>query len=161
MEQGKPTIFDSYVEGCKDVGTEDNITLSVIDLSKAHNLIAAYDDFGKEALSSAVGNPAFFAHFSQIANGVENYGGNTREQGYTNMTDLGNLALKSSELLPETSQAVSAAIAECVVYKVNGKYLPESAGLSCYYSYNGNVEDFNAYADIGPSDSFKFCMLMA
>lgn len=149
-------ICDSYAQGCEAVGTEDNITLSVTDLSKVGNLIAAYDDFGKEALATAVENPAFFAHFSQIANNVENYGGNTREQGYTNMTDLGSLALKSSGLLPETSGAVSAALADCVVYKVNGKYRPESAGLSCYYSYNGDVDDFNTYAGVGPADSFKY-----
>jgi hypothetical protein len=149
-------ICDSYVRGCEEVGTEDNITLSVTDLSKVSGLIAAYDDFGKEALASAVENPAFFAHFSQIANNVENYGGNTREQGYTNMTDLGSLALKSSGLLPETSGAVINALADCVVYKVNGKYRPESAGLSCYYSYNGDVEDFIAYAGVGPADSFKY-----
>lgn len=149
-------ICDSYVQGCEEVGTEDNITLSVTDLSKVSNLVAAYDDFGKEALARAVENPAFFAHFSKIASSVENYGGNTREQGYTNMTDLGTLALKSSELLPETSGAISAALADCVVYKVNGKYRPESAGLSCYYSYNGDVDDFNAYVDVGPADSFKY-----
>ena len=149
-------ICDSYVQGCKEVGTEDNITLSVTDLSKLPGLIAAYDEFGKEALASAVENPAFFAQFSKIANSVENYGGNTREQGYTNMTDLGHLALKTSGLLPKTSGSVSAALKECVVYKVNGKYRPESAGLSCYYSYNGDVEDFNTYAGIGASDSFKY-----
>jgi hypothetical protein len=149
-------ICDSYVDGCKEAGTENNITLSVTDLSKVGNLITAYDDFGKEALASAAENSAFFAHFSKIANGVENYGGNTREQGYTNMADLGNLAEKSLVLLPDTSQAVLNALADCVAYKVNGKYRPESAGLSCYYSYNGDVEDFNAYADIGPSDSFKY-----
>ena len=149
-------ICDSYVQGCEEVGTEDNITLSATDLSKVAGLIAAYDDFGKEALASAVENPAFFAHFSKIANSVENYGGNTREQGYTNMTDLGTLALKSSGLLPETTGAVTAALADCVVYKVNGKYRPESAGISCYYSYNGDVEDFNAYANISPADSFKY-----
>lgn len=149
-------ICDSYVQGCQEVGTEDNITLSVTDLSKVSGLIAAYDDFGKEALASAVENPAFFAHFSKIAGSIENYGGNTREQGYTNMTDLGGLAVKSSELLPESSGNVSAALADCVVYKVNGKYRPASAGLSCYYSYNGDVDDFNAYAGIGPADSFKY-----
>ncbi len=149
-------ICDSYVQGCEEVGTEDIITLSVTDLSKVGNLIAAYHDFGKEALATAVENPAFFAHFSQIANNVENYGGNTREQGYTNMTDLGSLALKSSGLLPETSGAVSAELTDCVVYKVNGKYRPESAGLSCYYSYNGDVDDFNIYAGVGPADSFKY-----
>lgn len=149
-------ICDNYIKGCKEVGTEDNITLSVTDLSKVSGLISAYDDFGNEALTSALENPAFFAHFSKIANSVENYGGNTREQGYTNMTDLGSLALKSSKLLPKTYRAVCDTLADCVVYKVNGKYRSESAGLSCYYSYNGDVEDFNAYADIGPVDSFKY-----
>lgn len=148
-------ICDSYVEGCKEAGTEDNITLSVTDLSKVSGLIAAYDDFGKEALASAVEDPAFFAHFSKIANSVENYGGNTREQGYTNMTDLGNLALKSSGLLPGTSGAVTNALKDCVVYKVNGIYRPDSEGLSCYYSYNGDEADYNAYAEIGPAESFK------
>lgn len=150
------TICDAYEEGCKLVGTQDNITLSVTDLSKVGKLIAAYDDFGKEALATALENPAFFAHFSKIANNVENYGGNTREQGYTNMTDLGSLALKSQELLPETSKAVVDALSECVVYKVNGKYRPESAGLSCYYSYSGDVYDFIDYMGIGPSKAFKY-----
>ena len=149
-------ICDSYVKGCEEVGTQDNITLSVTDLSKVSELLAAYDDFGREALALAVDDPAFFTYFSKIANSVENYGGNTREQGFTNMTDLGNLALKSKELLPGTSETVTEALKNCVVYKVNGKYRPDSAGLSCYYSYNGDVEDFNAYANIGPADSFKY-----
>lgn len=150
------TICDTYVEGCQAVNTQDNITLSVTNLSKMGNLIAAYDDFGKEALASAVENPAFFAHFSKVANSVENYGGNTREQGFTNMADLGHLASKSAKLLPETSKTVLSALEDCVEYKVNGKYRPDSAGLSCYYSYNGDVDDFNAYAGIGPADSFKY-----
>lgn len=149
-------ICDTYAEGCEAVGTQDNITLSVTDLSKVSQLLTAYDDFGKEALSLAVQDPAFFTYFSKIANSVENYGGNTREQGYTNMTDLGNLALKSAELLPNTSGAVAEALQDCIVYKVNGKYRPDSVGLSCYYSYNGDVDDFNAYANIGPAASFKY-----
>lgn len=60
-------ICDTYEQGCREVGTEDNITLSVTDLSKVSKLIAAYDDFGKEALAFAVENPAFFAYFSKIA----------------------------------------------------------------------------------------------
>ena len=57
------------------------------------------------------------------------------------MADLGSLALNSSQLLPETYQAVVDALEKFVVYKVNGKYRPESAGLSCFYSYNGDVDD--------------------
>lgn len=149
-------ICDSYYEGCELVGTQDHVTLSVTDLSKVSNLISAYDDFGKEALAAAVENPAFYTHFTKIANSVENFGGNTREQGYTNMADLGHLAAKSAEMLPQTSGAVTAALADCVVYKVNGKYRPDSAGLSCYFSYNGDVDDLNAYMSIGPAASFKY-----
>ncbi|MEG1448165.1 MAG: clostripain-related cysteine peptidase, partial [Oscillospiraceae bacterium] len=148
-------ICDTYVEGCEMVGTEDNITLSVTNLSKVNNLITAYDDFGKEALASAVENPAFFAHFSKIANSIENYGGNTREQGFTNMADLGHLAEKSAEYLPQTSGKVVAALEDCVEYKVNGKYRPESQGLACYYSYNGDIDDFISYSQLGAGEAFK------
>lgn len=149
-------ICDSYRQGCEEVGTEESITLSVTDLSKVINLVAAYDEFGKEAMALAIQNPAFFARFSKIANSVENYGGNTREQGYTNMTDLGSLAVKSSGLLPESTRAVAAALEDCVVYKINGKYRPDAAGLSCYYSYNGDLDDLAAYINVGAVPSFKY-----
>lgn len=150
------TICDTYMEGCELVGTQDHITLSVTNLSKVNHLIEAYDTFGKEALANAVENPAFFAYFSQAANKIENYGGNTREQGFTNMADLGHLAEQSAELLPQTGADVLSALEDCVEYKVNGKYRPESKGLSCYYSYNGDVEDFNGYAQLGAGEAFKY-----
>lgn len=149
-------ICDSYLAGCREAGTEDNVTLSVTDLSRVGPLIAAYDQFGQEALAAAMQNPAFFAHFAQMASTTENYGGNTREQGYTNMADLGHLATKSASLLPAAPAAVTAALEDCVVYKVNGKYRPQAMGLSCYYSYNGDFGDLSAYAEIGPVDSFKY-----
>lgn len=149
-------ICDTYAEGCELAGTQDNITLSVTDLSKVNDLVTAYNDFGKEALASAIEDPAFFAHFSQIAVNVENFGGNTREQGFTNMADLGHLAKKSTELLPDTSTNVISALENCVEYKVNGKYRSESAGLSCYYSYNADVDDFNGYAAVGAGEAFKY-----
>ncbi len=149
-------ICDTYAEGCERVGTQDSITLSVTNLSKVNELLSAYDDFGKEALAYAYEDPAFFAYFSKIAGNTENYGGNTREQGFTNMADLGNLAAKSSELLPDTSSTVLQALADCVEYKVNGKYRAESNGLSCYYSYNGDVDDLNSYIGVGASTAFKY-----
>ena len=46
-------ICDAYYEGCEDVGTEDNATLSVTDLSKLGSLLDAYESFGKEALTAS------------------------------------------------------------------------------------------------------------
>ena len=52
LELGK-VICDTYMKGCELVGTADNTTLSVVNLAKVPELIAAYDDYGKEALANA------------------------------------------------------------------------------------------------------------
>jgi len=140
-------ICDSYMKGCKEEGTEDSATLSVIDLSKVPALRTAYESFGVEALRHAVDNPrSFFSSFSREAQQAENYGGNTRDQGYSNMVDLGDLAHEASVLLPETSQNLIRAIDDAVIYKVHGVYRDRGSGISGFYSYDGSVESLNSYA---------------
>lgn len=149
-------ICDTYQAGCELVGTADDITLSLTDLSKIGSLLGAYEDFGKEALANACTDSSFFSYFGRIALATENYGGNTKEQGFTNMVDLGHLARRSEELLPETSENVLKELENCVIYKVSGPYRQEATGLSCYYSFNGDIEDFNGYADLGYGEAFKY-----
>lgn len=155
FEFGK-VICDTYVEGCELVGSADNITLSVVNLAKVPELLVTYNDFGKEALANACANPAFFSYFSRIAVATENYGGNTKEQGFTNMADLGHLARQSAEMLQDTSNLVLSSLENCVEYKISGPYRAESTGLSCYYSYNGDIDDFNGYINEGVGESFKY-----
>lgn len=147
-------ICDSFYAGCEAVGTHEQVTLSVTDLSRLQPLLDAYEALGQEALAAAAEDPAFFATLARIAVKSENYGGNTRDQGYTNMVDLGHLARQTEGMLP-SSQAVGDALAECVRYRVGGVYRSEATGLSCYYSYNGDVDDFNNFAVVGASQSFK------
>jgi len=149
-------ICDSYAEGCQASWTEGEITLSVTDLTCIDPLLKAYDAMGREALVTALDSPMFFSTFGREAGRSESYGGNTDEQGYTNMVDLGHLVRNSQGLLPETSQAVLDGLEECVVYRVNGPYRTEATGLSCYYSYNKDVEDFTGYTNVGYSESFKY-----
>lgn len=148
-------ICDSYVEGCEAYGTEDEITLSVTDLTRLAPLLEAYDAMGQEALLIAVDNPAFFSTFGREASRSESYGGNTSEEGYTNMVDLGHLARNCENLLPETAQAVLDGLEECVIYQVNSAYRSEATGLSCYYSYNNDPADLNGYIELGFSEAFK------
>ena len=149
-------ICDTYVQGCELVGTQDAITLSVTDLSKVGTLVTAYDNIGKEALAYACTDPAFFAEFGRSAAKAENYGGNSDEQGYTNMVDLGDLVRNSGNILTENSEAVLSALDECVIYQVNGPYRQQATGLSCYYSYNGDAENFNEYVSISTSTAFTY-----
>jgi hypothetical protein len=59
-------------------------------------------------------------------------------------------------MLPETAGGLLAVLDSCVVYHVSGAYRPESTGLSCYYSYNGDIEDFNKYTYLGAGEAFKY-----
>ena len=149
-------ICDSYMEGCEDIGMEQEATLSVVDLQKIQPLLNAYDDLGKEALTLACEDSTFFAEFGRRAVQTENYGGNTPDQGYTNMVDMGHLVRNSEDLLPETAQAVLDALEECVVYNVSGEYRSEATGLSCYYSYNGDTDDFDGFLSISASPAFQY-----
>ena len=147
-------ICDTYYQGCEAVGTQDQTTLSVTDLSKLDPLLEAYEAFGQEAFAAAAEDPGFFAELGRAAAQSENYGGNTREQGYTNMVDLGHLARQTAWMLP-SAQRVCDALADCVIYQVGGPYRAEATGLSCYYSYNGDVDDLNGYITVGESTAFK------
>ena len=60
------------------------------------------------------------------------------------MVDLGHMARLTVDTLP-SAQAVLDALDDCVLYQVNGQYRTEATGLSCYYSYNGDVGDLNGF----------------
>lgn len=147
-------ICNTYFEGCEAAGTQDQATLSLTDLRKLDPLLEAYEAFGQEAFVAATQDPSFFAQLGRAAAQSENYGGNTKEQGYTNMVDLGHLARQTAWMLP-SAQNVSDALAACVVYQVGGIYRSEATGLSCYYSYNGDISDFNGYIGVGTGVAFK------
>lgn len=147
-------IASTYYAGCEAVGTQDNTTLSVTDLTKLTPLLEAYEAFGQQAFVAAAEDPGFFAQLGRAASQSENYGGNTKEQGYTNMVDLGHLARQTAWMLP-AAQDVTDALNDCIVYQVGGIYRSEATGLSCYYSYNGDINDFNGYINMGAGLAFK------
>ncbi len=142
-------ICDSFFAGCAEDDSEDLATLSVTDLSRVPALIKAYGDFGVEALRAANQNQRqFFSVLSRSAEGAENYGGNTREQGYTNMVDLGDLVKNARPQMPQTADALLAALKDSVIYQVHGRYHANSSGLSCFYSYDGDPDSWRAYANL-------------
>jgi len=149
-------ICDAYQRGCELAGTGEDITLSVTDLSRIGPLLEAYNELGTHALVETVSVPEFYTAFSRGALGSESYGGNTEEQGYTNMTDLGHLVRNNRHLLSESADKVLNALDECVLYRVSGPYRSQATGLSCYYSYSGDLNNFMDYTEVGCSEAFKY-----
>lgn len=142
-------ICDTYFAGCESNWSEDTATLSVVDLAKFPALRTAYENFGIEALKLSAQNPRqFFSTFGRHARRAENYGGNTREKGYFDMLDIGDLARRSQNLLPQTSNALVNAIGDAVVYKVRGVYRDRGTGISSFYPYDGANGIFSLYANV-------------
>lgn len=42
-----------------------------------------------------------------------------------------------------------------MIYQVGGQYRSEATGLSCYYSYSGDLDDLSGYLAMGESTAFK------
>ena len=149
-------ICDTYLSECRWNLMGAETTLSVVDLQKVDPLLDAYEEMGAEALEYALVDPGFFSDFCFEAEFSENYGGNTRDQGYSNMVDLGDLARNCQEILPVSAQKVLDALEDCVLYEVNGLYRLFASGLSCYHSFNGDLDDLYGFTQEGYSDSFKY-----
>ncbi|MCR5834833.1 MAG: clostripain [Selenomonadaceae bacterium] len=142
-------ICDTYLDACEIYGVDNTATLSVIDMSKLPTLRAAYENFALEAIKVAQQNPRnFFSQYGRGAAKSENYGGNTRKTGYTNMVDIVDLAKNNQNLLPNSSGTLINAIDDAVVYKVNGVYRTHSGGLSGFHSYNGGEDSLAAYVNL-------------
>lgn len=145
------SICDTYAAACNEEWMAGDITLSVIDLNRIGPLLNAYHNAGVETLAEACTSAAFMGYYSRGAKAAENYGGNTREDGFTNMVDLGDLVRNNEQLLLERAEDVQAALADCVVYKINGPYRAQASGLSCYHSYDGDMDHLSAYAEVAAS----------
>ena len=149
-------ICDSYLEGCEEIDEAEEATLSVVSLQALQPLLDAYESLGREALTKAASDGRFFAKLGRGAGKAENYGGNTDDQGYTDMVDLGDLVRNTEDLLGDNAQVLLDALDKCVLYRVNGIYRDKATGLSCYYPYSGEAESVTAFADLGSSRSMGY-----
>lgn len=149
-------ICDGYYAACQAAGWAEEVTLSLVDLGRIGPLLSAYDSLGTAALAAACGDSRFFSRFGRCARESENYGGNTPEQGFANLVDLGDLARRTEGLLPGAGQAVLEALEDCVLYQVKGEYRDGASGLSCYYSFSGDRENLYDWAEVAASQGFYY-----
>lgn len=122
-------LADGYYNACIKTSEHGNATLSVIDLSKIDEFIKAFDLYAKDAYAYAADR---LNEVIKAAKSSNNFGGNNRTEGYTNMVDIGDLLSNSGFAKNSASSALSA-LNNCVVYKKNGSNEKNSCGLSLYY----------------------------
>lgn len=123
-------LVDGFYNSCKMTNEEDSATLSVIDLSKIDAFIKAFNLYAKDAYYYASEHLNIVIKAAKDSN---NFGGNNRKEGYTNMVDIGNLLLRSDAFAASSAKSALNALNDCVVYMKNGANENDARGLSLYY----------------------------
>ncbi|MGN0651031.1 MAG: clostripain-related cysteine peptidase [Oscillospiraceae bacterium] len=134
---------DSYYQHCIDNGDWEGSTFAIVDLSKIDSLVTEFDAAAKEIYElDAV--PSFARLFMD----VDNFGGNNRSEGYTNMVDMGGFLDAAAPYAPSAAQArkaLDAAVISCI----NGPQHSGASGLSMYYPLSvQGTQELSIFTDI-------------
>ncbi|HPF86990.1 MAG TPA: clostripain-related cysteine peptidase [Candidatus Limiplasma sp.] len=138
-------ICDTYMTKCAREDEGDLVTLSVTDLAAVEELLQAFDAMATE-MTGVTGDITTYRQFVQGVRRAENYGGNNAQEGYTNMVDLGDMAINTQDVLSDTAMAVLDALFDAVKYNVKGTSRSEANGLSVYYPLSADNEELTTYA---------------
>ena len=113
-ELGK-VICDSFYDDCSKIGAENGATLSVTDLSKIKSFSETFDAYAKDIYDLTY-EPEKFADTARAIKSADNFGGNNKSSGYTNMVDAGGLISAGKKYSGNADKAL-ALLSDAVVYK--------------------------------------------
>ncbi len=147
-------VADSFLASNTLAEDEAISTMSVTALDRLPALAEAVNEAGWQMLNAVPDK----ARLSAIVRGIhraENYGGNTPEEGYTNMVDIGSMMRGISSVLPE-AQKVLDALEQAVVYRIAGSGRRESTGLSMYYPLQvQGSQEYEVFKKASPSEGYR------
>ena len=141
-------VADSFLQSCRKSGCADGATMSVIDLRKLDALLESFNRFAGNMFAAAE-DADVFADMARAIYAADNFGGNNRLEGYTNMVDMGGI-VSACAPYAEGSEEVLAALEDAVLYNVTGSdHKGRATGLSMYFplQVQGSSE-LGIFADI-------------
>lgn len=149
-ELGK-IIGDAYEDQAIREETAEEITLSVIDLSKIGPIIESLKKFSMEAASNIQSNSGFEA-LALARNKAESYGNEIDDSECSDMVDLADLMLNAGAEYQDLSADLVKKINDAVIYNLVSRLTPYARGLSIYMPYKDRENfDYNLdiYGEIG------------
>lgn len=145
-ELGK-TICDTFMDGCVQAESNGEATLSLLNLKQVPELFSQYQEYGDLVFEQVLEDEAMFAPYARAAEGAEGYGGNSKEEGYTNMIDMGGIIQGISFISEEIREQMQETLEQCVVYQVRGPYRAYGSGISCYYPLDYGLSNLYQFKD--------------
>jgi hypothetical protein len=157
-ELGK-VIVDSFIAFFPD-DTDEILTLSVVDLARVQPVM---DAMGR-LMGAARYKLADIEGFRTLAarrGYTKTFGDGSPRDNYTDMVDIGDMAVLLSDLFPREAGAVMDALGDAVLYNRHNADVP-LYGLSAFYIYGGKSEgeaSLRTYVDLGMDNYFTRYLL--
>jgi hypothetical protein len=132
VELGK-AIINGFKQQAIKFGTDEAITLSLIDLSKIANVMTSLDAFYSKLLSGML-ETSKQEHILKARWNAESYGEGSAASGIpdSDMVDIIDFAKGVKTLYPVQVEGLIKAIQNAVVYSINSSFKPNASGLSVY-----------------------------
>lgn len=147
-------ICESYYEKCRADELNAMATLSVVDLSKIASLEETFQAMTDEMVLLTQDHESLRT-LCQSADSAENYGGNSRSEGYTDMIDLYGFTKNAQTVLPDTSQTLLSLLDEAVFYEIHGSQRAGANGLSVIYPLYVDSDVTELFSDISDNLSYQ------
>ncbi|MCI3923932.1 clostripain-related cysteine peptidase [Paenibacillus sp. TRM 82003] len=146
-------IADGYKAQAIAQDTEEDITLSVVDLSRIEAVETALDLFIRAA-SRDIDEPQRLKAVTRARSKAEDYGNGGGTGSDTDMVDLADLAKQAADLYPSEANRLVRSIEDAVVYNINSVRKPNASGLSIYFPYK-DKDNFESNLDIYAENPFS------
>ncbi|MCR4649440.1 MAG: hypothetical protein K5776_10235 [Lachnospiraceae bacterium] len=139
-------LCDAFYESCENNEVEDSATLSLVDLGKIDDVVKGFNSFAMN-MYKVTEDTLVLSDIVREIHYAENFGGNNRNDGYTNMVDLSGMIQACSQYT-DGSEALQA-IESAVIYNKSGIEHLGCSGMSVYFplSVEGSTE-LSVFEDI-------------
>lgn len=147
-------IADTYQQHAYDNNRQEMITLSVIDLDKIDEVVAALSAMATD-LTYNLDEATVMQAISRSRSVAEAYGDNSPKSGYSEIIDLYDFA---STLGTDLADDLTKAIEDAVIYRVYGESRLYSGGLSIFFPYMDRdylTENFAAYESVDFIEAYE------
>jgi len=125
-------IVDTFID-FYGPNSDEILTLSVVDLAKVAPVM---DTMGKLMSGADIDTNIGFFELAKRRGLTKTFGEGSPRDNYSDMVDIGDMAVLLYELYPTESEAVLQALENCVVYNRHNSDI-DLWGLSTFYIYGG------------------------
>ena len=129
-------IADSYMVFYSR-GTTESLTISVIDLSRAVDVMGAMGALMSRCSRSLLENePGAFTALARRRYRTKTFGGGTRRGNSCDMVDIGDMAGRLRDIFPDEAEHLRQTLGDAVILNRHNS-LTALSGLTAYYIYGG------------------------